>query len=64
MSSIKPQSSFRSGDLSLKIKGEVAPIVDVQLGQQQSVYFEHHILLWKQPNVRLGMKGLKGRKTS
>lgn len=60
MTSIKSQSSFRSGDLSLKIEGEVVPIVDVQLGQQQSVYFEHHILLWKQPNVRLGMKGLKG----
>ena len=55
-----PQGILRSGDLSLRIEGEVVPIVDVQLGQQQSIYFEHHILLWKHPNVRLGMKGLKG----
>ena len=55
-----PQGILRSGDLSLRIEGEVVPVVDVELGQQQSVYFEHHILLWKQPNVRLGMKGLKG----
>jgi len=55
-----PQGIIRSGDLSLKIEGEVVPIVDVELGQQQSIYFEHHILLWKHPNVRLGMKGLKG----
>ncbi len=55
-----PHQIFRSGDLSLRVEGEVVPIVDVELGQQQSIYFEHHILLWKHPNVRLGMKGLKG----
>lgn len=55
-----PHQIFRSGDLSLRVEGEVVPIVDVELGSQQSIYFEHHILLWKHPNVRLGMKGLKG----
>ncbi len=55
-----PQGLLRSGDLTLRIEGEVVPVVDVQLGQQQSIYFEHHILLWKHPNVRLGVKGLKG----
>lgn len=55
-----PQDIIRSGDLSLRIEGEIVPVVDVELGKQQSVYFEHHILLWKQPQVRLGIKGLKG----
>ncbi|MEH2248172.1 AIM24 family protein [Nostoc sp.] len=55
-----PQETFHSGDLSLRVEGEVVPVVDVHLGQQQSIYFEHHILLWKHPNVRLGVKGLKG----
>jgi len=55
-----PQGVFKTDDLSLKIEGEIVPIVDVHLGQNQSVYFEHHILLWKQPNVRLGVKSLKG----
>ncbi|MHC5676411.1 AIM24 family protein [Nostoc sp.] len=41
------------------MEGEVVPVVDVHLGQQQSIYFEHHILLWKHPNVRLGVKGLR-----
>ncbi|MEH2447893.1 MAG: AIM24 family protein [Nostoc sp.] len=54
------QETFHSGDLSLRVEGEVVPVVDVHLGQQQSIYFEHHILLWKHPNVRLGVKGLKG----
>ncbi len=55
-----PQEIFRSGDLTLRIEGEVVPVVDVHLEQQQSIYFEHHILLWKHPQVRLGVKGLKG----
>ncbi len=55
-----PQGLIHSGDLTLRIEGEVVPVVDVELGNQQSVYFEHHILLWKHPNVRLGVKGLKG----
>jgi uncharacterized protein (AIM24 family) len=55
-----PQELIRSGDLTLRIEGEVVPVVDVELGKQQSIYFEHHILLWKHPQVRLGVKGLKG----
>ncbi len=55
-----PKAPIRVGDLTVQIEGELVPVVDVELGQQQSVYFEHHILLWKHPQVRLGMKGLKG----
>jgi uncharacterized protein (AIM24 family) len=55
-----PQGILQSGDLSLRIEGTIVPVVDVELGKQQSVYFEHHILLWKQAQVRLGVKGLSG----
>ncbi|MEB3337369.1 MAG: AIM24 family protein [Leptolyngbyaceae bacterium] len=55
-----PDAPIRIGDMIVKIEGDVVPVVDVELGQQQSVYFEHHILLWKHPQVRLGVKGLKG----
>ena len=55
-----PKEPIRVGDLTLQIEGELVPVVNVELGKQQSIYFEHHILLWKHPNVRLGMKGLKG----
>ncbi|MBN3957330.1 hypothetical protein [Nostoc sp. NMS8] len=34
-----PQQTFHSGDLNLRIEGEVVPVVDVHLGQQQSIYF-------------------------
>lgn len=54
-----PKEPIVLGDLSIKIEGELVPVVDVELGRQQTVYFEHHILLWKQPNVTLGFMNLQ-----
>ena len=45
--------------MSIKVEGELVPVVDVELGRQQTIYFEHHILLWKQPNVTLGFMNLQ-----
>jgi uncharacterized protein (AIM24 family) len=57
--SANPKDPITLGDMSIKIEGELVPVVDVELGSQQTVYFEHHILLWKQPNVTLGFLGMK-----
>ena len=54
-----PKEPIRLGDMTIKVEGELVPVVDVELGSQQTVYFEHHILLWKQPNVTLGFMGLQ-----
>ena len=54
-----PKEPIVLGDMSIKIEGELVPVVDVELGAQQTIYFEHHILLWKQPNVTLGFMGLQ-----
>ena len=54
-----PKEPITLGDMSIKIEGELVPVVDVELGSQQTVYFEHHILMWKQPNVTLGFMGLQ-----
>ncbi|HMD01523.1 MAG TPA: AIM24 family protein [Candidatus Baltobacteraceae bacterium] len=54
-----PKEPIVLGDMSIKIEGELVPVVDVELGTQQQVYFEHHILLWKHPNVTLGFMGMQ-----
>ena len=41
------------------IDGELVPVLSVNVSQMP-VYFEHHILLWKHPTVRIGLKALKG----
>jgi len=41
------------------VDGELVPVLTLELGQSP-VYFEHHILLWKDPQVAIGLKPLKG----
>jgi uncharacterized protein (AIM24 family) len=55
-----PKGPMKIGDMTITIDGELVPVVDVMLGNQLSIYFEHHILLWKHPGVQLGFKSLRG----
>jgi uncharacterized protein (AIM24 family) len=55
-----PKSAMTVGDTTVRVEGELVPVVDVELGPRTSIYFEHHILLWKQPQVRLGFVGMQG----
>ncbi|HEV3154835.1 MAG TPA: AIM24 family protein [Candidatus Baltobacteraceae bacterium] len=54
-----PKTPITLGDMTIKVEGELVPVVDVELGAQQAIYFEHHILLWKQPNVTLGFMSIQ-----
>jgi len=55
-----PKGPLRVADVTITIDGDLVPVVDVMLGNQLPIYFEHHILLWKHPGVQLGFKSLKG----
>ena len=57
--SSNPKEPIQLGDMTIRVEGELVPVVDVELGRQQGIYFEHHILLWKQPNVTLGFMGMQ-----
>ncbi len=55
-----PKGPLRVGDMTISIEGELVPVADIMLGNQLSIYFEHHILLWKHPGVQIGFKSLRG----
>lgn len=55
-----PVSPLKIADMTISIDGQLVPVVDVMLGNQLTVYFEHHILLWKHPGVQIGFKSLRG----
>ena len=55
-----PRGIIRSGDVAVRIEGELVPVVDVELGGRENIYFEHHVLLWKDTGVNIGLKALKG----
>ena len=50
----------RIGNTLVRIAGNIVPQVEMALAPGESVYFEHHILLWKHPQVNIGIKPLKG----
>ena len=41
------------------VEGELVPVLHLELSSVP-VYFEHHILLWKEPKVQIGIKSLQG----
>ena len=47
------------GGVTYHVDGELVPVLSVDV-THMPVYFEHHILLWKNPTVRIGLKSLKG----
>src|ERR1700741_1032803 len=55
----------RAPGLRYRLEGELVPVLHMALDGQVPVYFEHHVLLWKYPNMQVGLhplkKGLKRR---
>jgi uncharacterized protein (AIM24 family) len=47
------------GGVTYHIDGELVPVLTVDVSARP-VYFEHHILLWKHPSVRIAVRPMKG----
>ena len=43
-----------------QIEGRFVPVADVALAAEDSVYFSHHVLLWKEPGVNVSAMSLRG----
>jgi uncharacterized protein (AIM24 family) len=53
-------SSTSFGSIQVKSNGELVPVTEVTLAQGDSIFFEHHILLWMDPTVTISAKLMKG----
>ena len=47
------------GGVTYHIEGELVPVLHLELSATP-VYFEHHILLWKDPQVAIELKPMRG----
>ena len=47
------------GGVTYHIEGELVPVLHLELSAK-GVYFEHHILLWKDPRLEIELKPMKG----
>ncbi len=55
----KPLMEETFGGVSYHILGELVPVLQIDM-ISTSVYFEHHVLLWKDTNVEITLKSLQG----
>ncbi|MEI7772246.1 MAG: AIM24 family protein, partial [Chloroflexales bacterium] len=57
---IKDMTEIQFGSSSCQVEGEIVPVVELNLAPGDSVFFEHHVLLWKDDNTPLGVLALQG----
>jgi uncharacterized protein (AIM24 family) len=50
----------QNGSIKATTSGELVPVTEVSLAQGDSIFFEHHIFLWKDPSVSITAKVMKG----
>jgi uncharacterized protein (AIM24 family) len=49
----KDMAKLQFGDSFCQIEGAYVPVADVNLAGPDSIYFTHHVLLWKDPQVNI-----------
>ncbi len=42
------------------LDGELVPMLTIEMSGRASIYFEHYLLLWKHPQVEIGVRPMKG----
>jgi len=57
---IKDMTEIRFGNSTCQVEGEIVPVAEINLAPAESVYFEHHVMLWKDDSVPLTVVQLPG----
>jgi Uncharacterized conserved protein len=57
---IKDMTEIRFGQSSCQVEGEIVPVAEINLGQNDSIFFEHHVLLWKDDQTAMSVMTLQG----
>src|SRR5271157_869008 len=57
---IRDMTEIHFGDSTCQVEGEIVPVAEVTLTQGDSVYFEHHVMLWKDTSVAMTVMSLPG----
>src|SRR5229473_3348428 len=50
---LRDMVEFRFSGSTCQVEGELVPVAEINLHPQDGVYFEHHVLLWKDESVPL-----------
>ena len=50
---LRDMTEFKFSASTCQVEGELVPVAEIALAPQDGVYFEHHVLLWKDESVPL-----------
>jgi len=56
----RDMAKIQFGNSSCQIEGLYVPVADINLAASDSIYFAHHVLLWKDTQVKIGTMPMKG----
>jgi len=48
------------GQSTCQVEGEIVPVAEINLGPGDSIFFEHHVLLWKDDATQMSVMTLQG----
>src|SRR5271155_4430185 len=57
---IRDMTEIHFSASTCQVEGEIVPTAEINLGPGDSVFFEHHVMLWKDVNVPLSMMSIAG----
>ena len=57
---IRDMTEIQFGESTLRVEGEIVPVAEINLQPGDSVFFEHHVLLWKDDPIALSVMALQG----
>ena len=57
---LRDMTELRFGNSTCQVEGEIVPVADILLGPGDSVFFEHHVMLWKDDAVPMAVMPLTG----
>jgi uncharacterized protein (AIM24 family) len=57
---LKDMTEFHFFGSTCQVEGEIVPVAEINLGQGDGIYFEHHVMLWKEPHVPMSVLQLPG----
>jgi uncharacterized protein (AIM24 family) len=57
---IRDMTEIRFANSTCQVEGEIVPVAEINLGAGDSIFFEHHVMLWKDERVAMTLMQLSG----
>ena len=57
---IRDMTEIHFSSSTCQVEGEIVPVAEINLGGGDSIFFEHHVMLWKDEGVPLSVMPLSG----